>query len=250
MKCKVELVVGLNGTTLHTTSIDLDPATVGGACRTHGSLHILRMGRHYDHYYDARVDLSVRSTAEIYSKPVFNFHTKAKSLEVKGQIGESVGSLLMRHVLGLSTSDIRPLLVDGNRKTPDFQIFWSGAEVFLKGRVTPVPVEWPLECKSRPAQKSSTQEAFFAALPQLATYWLYRGPYSTGSVGFGLICITYNEMRNASLHIVLPKDKTRLERLIADTHNDLENSVEGYAANFTSSTEFVRDVLHNCKGKK
>lgn len=249
LTCRVDFVLGMNGSSLYQTSIQLDAATVGGACRTHGTLHILRMGRHYDHYYESQVDLAVQSTIDIYSKPVFSFHTKSKSLEVKGQIGESMGSLVMRHI-GLSTSDIEPLLVDGKRKTPDFKINWPNSALLLGPVVSPLPTEWPLECKSRPSQKSPTQEAFFAALPQLASYWLYRGPQANDTIGFGMICVTYNEMRNATLHIILPKDKARLDQLVDDTRKDLKNSEEDYQSHFARSSPLVRDSLHNCDGRK
>lgn len=247
INCSVDFVLGLNGPTLHSITLPLNAATVGGACHTHGTLHILKMGRHFDHYYDGQVYVALNSAANIYSKPVFSFHTKAKSREVKGQVGESIGSLVMRYI-GLSTSDLEPLLVDGNRKTPDFKVNWHSAGALLGNRVSTLPTEWPLECKSRPTQKTPTQEAFFAALPQLATYWLYRGVQAPKTIGFGLICVSYNSMMNATMHVILPKNKGQLDKIIKDTLEAPKNLLEDYQDQFTRPSDLVRDALSNCEG--
>jgi hypothetical protein len=138
-------------------------------------------------------------------------------------------------------------MVDGNRKTPDFKVNRLSAGALVGHLVSTLPTEWPLECKSRSFQKAPTQEAFFAALPQLATYWLYSGHHAPNTIGFGLICVTYNGMMNATMRVILPKNKGKLDQIIKDTCEDPKKLLEDYQDQFTRPSDLVRDSLSNCE---
>ena len=200
IRSNVRFILGLNGPELEVASLNLDAAVVGGASGPYGTRHLLQLGRHFDHYYDRRRRLPVWQTRGIYSSlPRVSADLKSHANDVSGQIGECCGALVMRRIVGLSTSEIEPLVVDGNRKTPDFRVFWNNASDYLLPEMIasspPLPIEWPLESKSRPAETTSLK-GFYDGLQQIATYWLLRGPQLPGVIGFGLISVTYDKLNS------------------------------------------------------
>ncbi len=199
LQATVNFIIGLDGSVIHSAVLHLDSAIVGGVSGPFGTRHLLQLGRHFDHYYDRRRVLPIWQTRGIYSRlPNFSGELKAHSNDVSAQIGECCAALIMRRILGLSTSEIEPLVVDSNRKTPDFRIHLNPARHWL-GLVVPhnfqIPSEWPVEGKSRPKDQIPNQ-AFFEALQQIATYWLLRSPQEPSVVGYGMITVVLNDFRN------------------------------------------------------
>lgn len=248
---QVKFVLGLNGPVLVNTTLSLDSVVVGGVCGPFGTRHLLQMGRHFDHYYDSLRQIPVWQTRGIYSGlPSFRREFKAHSNDVKGQFGECIGALIMRRIVGLSTSEIEPLVVDTNRKTPDFRVSWQNASLLLheQSSLLSIPTEWPLECKATP-KESSSRKGFYAGLPQLATYWLLRGPQVQTVIGFGLICVGYNDLKDFTIHVVVPDQQNRIEEIINDFQDRkyTRTRLKEYQKKFSSDTFEVRTHLRNCE---
>ncbi len=251
IQAQVRFVLGLNGPELVNTTLDLDAVVVGGVCGPFGTRHLLQMGRHFDHYYDRLRRIPIWQTRGIYSGlPSFQNEFKAHSNDVKGQFGECLGALIMRRIIGLSTSEIEPLVVDANRKTPDFRVYWSNADVLLQGQsqLPQIPDEWPLECKATP-NASSSRNGFFEGLPQIATYWLLRGPQMHNVVGFGLICVAHNDLKEFTVHVVVPDQQDRLQDIINDfqSRRYTTKRLKEFQKKFSSDTFEVRTHLRNCE---
>lgn len=247
----VKFIVGLNGPVLVTTTLPLDSTIVGGVSGPYGTRHLLHLGRHFDHYYDRRRTLPVWQTRGIFSRlPRFAASTKAHSNDIKGQIGECLGALIMRRIVGLSTSEIEPLVVDSNKKTPDFRVYCqSKASELLTGQPTlpTIPDEWPLECKATPIETDS-RKGFYDGLEQIATFWLLRGFQVNNTIGFGFISVAYNNLQEVNVHVVLPLKQDQLKQTIYDFHSRPFKSVHlrNYQRNFKTATSEVRTTLRNC----
>ncbi|MCF7962630.1 MAG: hypothetical protein K9M08_17970 [Pirellula sp.] len=126
----------------------------------------------------------------------------------------------MRRIVGLSTSEIEPLVVDANRKTPDFRVVMQANALQQIGLPTipvPLPTEWPLESKSRPNDDDS-RKGFYEALQQIATYWLLRSPQEPSVVGYGLIAVAFDNVSKINVHVVVPTQPNDIQDIIDDFH--------------------------------
>ncbi|GAB5517200.1 hypothetical protein [Rhodopirellula baltica] len=253
IRCNVRFVIGLNGPEVETAALNLDAAVVGGVSGPYGVRHLLQLGRHFDHYFDRRRTLPVWQVNGIYSSlPQVGVDVKSHSNDVSGQIGECFGALVMRRIVGLSTSQIEPLLVDANRKTPDFRVTWKNAAAYLPpnlpATVPTPPDEWPLESKARPKDLSS-EKGFHEAMFQLATYWLLRGTQRPDIIGFGLICVATDSMANITMHIVIPTQQDNITDLISDFHSQryTKAKLKEFQAKFRKNSFEVRNYLAHCQ---
>lgn len=253
IRCNVRFVIGLNGPEVETAALNLDAAVVGGVSGPYGVRHLLQLGRHFDHYFDRRRTLPVWQTSGIYSSlPRVGVDVKSHANDISGQIGECLGALIMRRVVGLSTSQIEPLVVDANRKTPDFRVIWNNAPNYLPpdlpSTVPTTPDEWPLESKARP-KDLNPEKGFHEALPQLATYWLLRGIQRPDIVGFGLICVATDNMANITMHIVVPTQQDKITDVISDFHSQryTKAKLKEFQAKFKKNSFEVRNYLAHCQ---
>ena len=249
----VRFILGLNGPVLETASLNLNAAVVGGVSGPYGTRLLLQLGRYFDHYYDRRRSLPVWQSRGIYSSlPRAGVDVKSHANDVSGQIGECSGALIMRRIVGLSTSEIEPLVVDASRKTPDFRVFWNSAYDYLPPNLTTtfpsLPSEWPLESKSRPKEPNS-KKGFHDALLQIATYWLLRGPQLPEVVGFGLICVAYDDLQKMDLHIIVPTQQSKIIDIINDfrTQKYTKTRLKEFQAKFKRDTYEVRNFLADCQ---
>jgi hypothetical protein len=251
----VQFIAGRNGAVLRTTTLDLDAAVIGGASGPYGSRHLLQLGRHFDHYYDRGRVLPIWQTRGIYSRlPNFNKDLKSHANDVVGQIGECSGALIMRRLVGLSTSEIEPLVVDANRKTPDFRVNLQPSalqQIGLPQLPVPLPTEWPLESKSRPSH-SDSRDGFYEALQQIATYWLLRSPQEPSVVGYGLIAVAFGNLSQINMHVVIPMQPSGIQgiqAIINDFHSQeySKKRLTQFQKKFADGSYEVRNFLQDCQ---
>lgn len=254
IQADVRFIVGRNGVVLGTTTLALDAAVIGGASGPYGSRHLLQLGRHFDHYYDRRRVLPIWQTRGIYSRlPNFSGDLKSHANDVVGQIGECSGALIMRRLIGLSTSEIEPLVVDANRKTPDFRVYMQPnalQQIGLPQLPLPLPAEWPLESKSRPSH-SDSRDGFYEALQQIATYWLLRSPQEPSVVGYGLIAVAFDNLSQINMHVVMPAQPAGIQgiqAIINDFHSQKysRKRLTAFQKKFTEGSFEVRSFLQDC----
>jgi hypothetical protein len=251
----VQFKLGLEGKELSKHVLQIDSSMIGGAGGLYGTQHILQLGRHFDHYYVRQKSFGIGKAIGIYSqapqcKPCFKTH----SSDIVGQIGECLGALIMRRLVGLSTLAIEPLVVQQNRKTPDFRVYLTSNQLSRIGiipdddiSVSQFPDEWPLETKSRP-QNKKTASTFYEALTQLANYWLLRGPQEENVIGYGFIAIVYDKLSRVDMHVVLPKQPDRIKELIETVHSMeySEELVKDFQDKFKKKTAEVQSYLLHC----
>lgn len=252
---EVRFKLGLTGADLRTTTLDLDAAVIGGASGPYGSRHLLQLGRHFDNYYDRRRVIPIWQTRGIYSRlPNFSENLKSHANDVVGQIGECSGALIMRRLIGLSTSEIEPLVVDANRKTPDFRVYLQSSAMQKMGLPQlplPLPAEWPLESKSRPSHKDS-RDGFYDALQQIATYWLLRSPQEPSVVGYGLIVVAFGNLSQINMHVVTPTQPSGIQgiqAIINDFHSQKysRKRLTEFQKRFKKDSFEVGSFLQNCR---
>lgn len=255
IQADVKFIVGRNGAVLRTTTLNLDAAVIGGASGPYGSRHLLQLGRHFDHYYDRRRVLPIWQTRGIYSRlPNFRGDLKSHANDVVAQIGECSGALIMRRLVGLSTSEIEPLVVDANRKTPDFRVYLQPNALQRMGfRQSSMPgtTEWPLESKSRPSH-SDSRDGFYEALQQIATYWLLRSPQDPSVIGYGLIVVAFDNLSQINMHVVLPTQPAGVQgirEIINDFHSQKYSKklVKEFQRKFIDGSFEVRNFLQDCQ---
>ncbi len=252
IQADVRFIVGRTGQVLNRTTLNLDASVVGGASGPYGTRHLLQLGRHFDHYYDRRRTLTIWQTHGIYSQlPNFNGDLKSHSNDVVGQIGECSGALIMRRIVGLSTSEIEPLVVDTNRKTPDFRVYLQASALLQMGFATlPItsPVEWPLESKSRPKDADS-RKGFYEALQQVATFWLFRSPQEPSVVSYGLIAVAYDNLSQINVHVVMPAQSADIQAIINDFHSQKysRKRLKEFQRKFADGAYEVRSFLQHCQ---
>jgi hypothetical protein len=243
--------LGFSGQELHSSTINLSASAIGGVSGPYGTRHLLRMGQHFDHYYDRRRTIPIWEMRKIYSRlPNFKKGTKSHSNDVTGQIGECSGALIMRSIIGLSTRDLRPLIVDANRKTPDFCAYLNPRGSMLTSLLPTnltLPNEWPLESKSTPGEANS-KKGFYEALQQIATYWLLRGPQEPSVIGFGLISVAHAGMKKITLHVVVPTNAPRITEIINDLHRQpySKDLLTEFQKKFKKPTFETRTYISDC----
>jgi hypothetical protein len=255
LQADVQFILGRIGPVLNSTTLDLDAAVIGGASGPYGSRHLLQLGRHFDHYYDRRRVLPIWQTRGIYSRlPNFSGDLKSHANDVVGQIGECSGALIMRRIVGLSTSEIEPLVVDANRKTPDFRVYLQPnalQQIGLPQPPVPLPAEWPLESKSRP-NHSDSRDGFYEALQQIATYWLLRSPQEPSVVGYGLIVVAFGNLSQINMHVVTPTQPSGIQgiqAIINDFHSQKysRKRLTEFQKKFADGSYEVRNFLQDCQ---
>ena len=244
LNCNFQL--GFYGSKYNAGTLRLTTANVGGAAGLFSSHHILKMGRHFSEYVENPVDRFTIETQEIYTpSPLPLLRTiKKHAPDITGAIGESLGAIACRQILGLPSACIEPLKVFKKKKTPDFRIQWDASNLLNSlGRTLtiPLPEFWPLKSKMRKGG-AHDKTVFNEALQQLATYWFYRAVYEPECLGFGLISYYENQSDELRIYVLVPSNIQTLRQI--HDHYSSNGKEEGFTKRFkTGVGNFELDGL-------